>query len=349
MQSPTVEPWCPLTFAYGPATSASRLSFLCVPHKRPKNERLFQVGKPEPKQVGRKRHLQALDDPSEQVHLPAHDGLVPALVDALPARLVKTHSANKARMVRCDLGTVSKAMARQWFEVHYLELFSGPGLLLDDVTGEEVPGSPLEALSISRPFDRYVFSDHAGACTNALRRRIDVQFGPRPDVEVLQGDANDPAHLERVCSFINPRALVIAYLDPAKPSLHFKTVCFLAQKFAHIDFIINLPFSGIHRSLAAGGEEKPRLMLNHPNPLELLHRDEGRTAENIRAHYDAQLRTLGLGHITRRCVSTASTNSPLYDIMLASRHPKAIELWNKANVEPKPPAGVQLGLGDSFE
>jgi three-Cys-motif partner protein len=322
---------------------------LCVSHKRPKKERLFEVGKPEPKQVGRKRHLHALDDPSEQVHLPARDGLVPALVDGLPARLVKTHSANKARMVRRDLGTVSKAMSRQWFEVHYLELFAGPGLLLDDVTGEEVPGSPLEALSISRPFDHYVFSDYAGVCTSALRQRIDGQFGPRPDVDVLRGDANDPAHLERVCSHINPRALVIAYLDPAKPNLHFETVRFLAQRFRFIDFIINLPFSGIHRSLAAGGEDKPRLMLNHPNPLELLHRDEGRTAENIRAHYDAQLHTLGLHHRTRRCVRTAGTNSSLYDIVLASRHPRAIELWDKANIEPKPPAGVQLGFGDAFE
>ncbi len=55
-------------------------------------------------------------------------------------------------------------------------------------------------------------------------------------------------------------------------------------------------------------------------------------------------------HITRRCVRTAGTNSPLYDIVLASRHPKAIELWDKANVERKPPTdGVQLGFGDVVE
>lgn len=323
---------------------------MCLSHKRPKKERLFEVGKPVPKQVGRKRHLHALDDPSDQVRLPARDGLVPSLVDGLPARLVKSHSANKARMVRRDLDTVTTAMKRQWFEVQYLELFSGPGLLLDDVTGEEVPGSPLEALSIKRPFDRYVFSDFAGVCAYALTKRIDAQFGARPDVEVLRGDANDLTHLERVCSLINPRALVIAYLDPAKPNLHFETVRFLAQRFRFIDFIINLPFSGIHRSLAAGGEENPRLMLNHPNPRELLHRDEGRTAENIRAYYDGQLRALGLKHITRRCVRIAATNSPLYDIVLASRHPRAIELWDKANLERKPPAGgVQLGFGDAFE
>ena len=59
---------------------------------------------------------------------------------------------------------------------------------------------------------------------------------------------------------------MIAYLDPAKPNLHFSTVRYLAERFRFIDFIINLPFSGIHRSLAAGGDERPALMLNHPNP-----------------------------------------------------------------------------------
>lgn len=313
--------------------------------KPPRKERLFDAGKALPKPVARRRHLHAADDPSEQVRLPALDGLVPSLVDGLPARLVKPHSAQKARMVRRDLGTVSKAMSRQWFEVHYLELYAGPGLLLDDVTGEEVPGSPLEALSIKQPFDRYVFSDYAPVCANALQKRISDRFGVRPDVTVLRGDANDAAHLERVCALISPRALVIAYLDPAKPNLDFDTVRFLAERFRFIDFIINLPFSGIHRSLSQGGERKPRLMLNHPNPRELVHRDEGRTAQNIREHYDAQLRSLGLQHITRRCVRTSATNSPLYDIVLASRHPRAIELWDKANAEPKP-SNIQLVLGD---
>jgi three-Cys-motif partner protein len=321
---------------------------MCVSHKRPKKDRLFDAGKPVPKQVVWKRHLHAADDPSNQVHLPARSGLTPSLIDGLPARLVKPHSANKARMVRRDLGTVSKAMSRQWFEVHYLEMFSGPGLLLDEVTGEEVPGSPLEALSITRPFDRYVFSDYLPVCENALRKRISDRFGPRPDVDVLCGDANDAAHLERACALINPKALVIAYLDPAKPNLHFDTVRFLAERFRFIDFIINLPVSGIHRSLSAGGDEKPQLMLNHLNPLELLHPDEGRTAENIREHYDAQLRTLGLQHITRRCVKTAVTNSPLYDIVLASRHPRAIDLWDKANLAPKR-SNLQLGFGDELQ
>jgi len=168
----------------------------------------------------RRRHLQLADDPSEQVRLNRDGaGLVPGTTDGLPVRLVKPHSAQKARMVSADLGTVGRAMGNKWFELHYLELFCGPGYLLDEATGEEVPGSPLQALGIQRPFDRYVFSDFSDICADALERRIAAlrtQGIRLPPTEVLPGDANDLAHLERLCSFIDPTALVIAYLDPAK-------------------------------------------------------------------------------------------------------------------------------------
>jgi three-Cys-motif partner protein len=315
-----------------------------------RRQRLFDPddygARPRPRARTRRRHLEAAADPSEQIRLSRDGaGLVPGTTDGLPMRAVKSHSAQKARMVSRDLGTVGRAMNRKWFEVHYLELFCGPGYLLDEDSSDEVPGSPLQALTIARPFDRYVFSDYSEVCVEALRTRIGAlraqMHGGLPPAEVLAGDANDPEHLERVCSLINPRALVIAYLDPSKPNLHFSTVRFLAERFRFLDVIINLPFSGIHRSLSAGGVEAPRLMLNHPNPGELVHPEEGRTAQNIRGHYDAQLRGLGLVHIARRCVKTTVTNSPLYDVVLASRKDTAVKLFEKANPLPK---DKQLGF-----
>jgi len=314
--------------------------------------RLFDLRELGPRQVKPRRRpdLHLADAPSEQMRLnPDGAGLVPGTTDGLPVRLVKPHSADKARTVSRDLGTVGRAMGNKWFKVHYLELFCGPGYLLDDVTREPVPGSPLQALTIQRPFDNYVFSDFSDVCADALERRIAAMRAEGivlPPTAVLQGDANDPAHLERVCSLIDPRALVIAYLDPAKPNLDWTTVEYLANRFRFIDFLINLPFSGIHRSLTAGGDERPRLMLNHPNPMELVNPEEGRTAQNIRDWYDQQLKSLGLVHIARRCVKT-QTNSPLYDVVLASRKDTAVKLFEKANPVPKvePPASLFDMLG----
>ena len=296
----------------------------------------------------RRRPLLAVAaDPSEQIRLGADgSGLVPGSSDGLPVRLVKPHSAKKAKMVGSDLGTVGRAMNRKWFPVNYLELFCGPGYLYNEATGEELPGSPLQALGLAAPFDRYVFSDSSQTCTDALAARIAslrAQQPTLPPTEVRCGDANDSQHLDRVCSLLDPRALVIAYLDPAKPNLHFATVRYLAARFKFIDLIINLPFSGIHRSLAAGGEDGPRLMLNHDHPRELLHREEGRTAENIRNHYDEQLGGLGFAHIARRCVKTTATNSPLYDVVLASRNAVGVKLFERAN---PPLKSQQLGILD---
>ena len=310
-----------------------------MPPRKPRLFDLSELGPRADPRPGPRRHLRVADDPSEQMRFNRDGaGLVPGITDGLPVRLVKSHSAKKAATVGADLGTVGRAMGPKWFEVHYLELFCGPGYLLDEGSREELPGSPIQALTIQRPFDRYVFADYSDVCVNALDRRVDAMRREGialPPTTVLQGDANDPAHLERVCALIDPRALVIAYLDPEKPNLHWSTVEFLARRFQFIDLIINLPFSGIHRSLTAGGDERPTLMLGHSNPMELVHPSAGRTAQNIRQHYDEQLRSLGLVHIARRCVKTDWSNSPLYDVIIASRKEMAVKLFNKANPLPR--------------
>ncbi len=271
-----------------------------------------------------------------QVRLAADGAGVTTASDGLPARVIKDHSAEKSWAVSRDLDTVGRAMVRQWFPVHYLELFSGPGVLVNERTQEETVGSPLEALLIKRPFDRYVFSDINPTFADALETRLrEPSVGEQvvqPETHVCCGDANDPAHLERVCSLIDRRALVIAYLDPARPNLHWSTVEFLAQRFERIDLLINLPFSAIHRALCVGHTDGPRLMLNEPNPLRFLTPDVGRASGAIREHYRDQLREkLGFEHIAWRSVSTRTTRSPLYDVILASRNSRATDLFEKAN------------------
>jgi three-Cys-motif partner protein len=230
----------------------------------PRKPRLFDLDGLGPRQKSggsARRHLQLAERPSNQARLNSDGaGLVPGRSDGLPVRVVKPHSAKKAAMVGADLGTVGRAMAKKWFEVHYLELFCGPGYLLDEANDCEVAGSPIQALTIQAPFDRYVLADYSADCTDALKRRIVAMRHagqPLPATHVLQGDANDPQHLDRVCQLLDRRALILAYLDPAKPNLHWATIEYLARRFEFIDFIINLPFSAIHRSLTAGGADAP--------------------------------------------------------------------------------------------
>jgi three-Cys-motif partner protein len=278
--------------------------------------------------------------------------------DGRLVRGVKHHSAEKSAMVSRAIGTVSSAMSGKWFArehgLAYLELYSGPGRLLDEATGHEQLGSPLQALDVPKPFTFYVFNDYSRECVAALRERV----GERTDVRMECGDANDPAHLEFLATLLNPKALLIAYLDPARPQdLAWSTVRFLAERFGFIDLIINLPVNSLMRAIAGaygtGYRESGTSgrFLNHPHPHELLRRGRnGRlivstTIAAIREHYDVQLQSLGFKQPARRTVDFPPGN-PYYDILLASRHQMALELWNRTNPVPIDP---QLSMLDFLD
>jgi three-Cys-motif partner protein len=276
--------------------------------------------------------------------------------DGLVVRGVKPHSAQKSALVSRGIDTVSSAMSGKWFAVkhgiEYVELYSGPGRLLDESTGVEQPGSPMVALSVRKPFTHYVLSDFSQGCVDALSERV----GTRPDVDVVCGDANDPDHLERVASLINARALVIAYLDPARPQdLRWTTVEYLARTFGFIDLIINLPLNSLMRAILGayrGGGRGPGAagrFLNRARPHELVLPSVDRphmaaTIGAIRGHYDEQLMALGFKEPPRRTVNFPADN-PYYDILLVSRHERGLELWDKTNPMPVDPQ-LSFLLGD---
>jgi three-Cys-motif partner protein len=270
--------------------------------------------------------------------------------DGLLVRGVKPHSAEKSSMVSRAIDTVSSAMAGKWFAhkhgLEYVELYSGPGRLLNERTGEEQVGSPLQALDVAKPFTRYVFSDFSEDCVGALAARV----GKRPDVNVMRGDANNRGHLERVAALLNPKALVIAYLDPARPQdLHWTSVEYLANNFGFIDLIINLPLNSLIRSIlgahrgSGSGPGTAGRFLNHPNPYELLCWSRngklvnGGTISAIRDHYDEQLLGLDFRKPARRTVDFPAQN-PYYDVLYASRHAMGVDLWKRTNPAPEPPA-----------
>jgi three-Cys-motif partner protein len=158
------------------------------------------------------------------------------------------------------------------------------------------------------------------------------------------GDANDPEHLADVASELNARALVIAYLDPARPrDLHWSTVEFIATQFRYVDLIINLPVNSIMRAIHGAGEGVPGAagrFLNHPRPWELLAHGTSATIAAIRDHYDQALMALNFLRPARRTVCFPAAN-PYYDVLVASRHQAGVALWNSSNPLPEDP---QLSL-----
>jgi three-Cys-motif partner protein len=249
--------------------------------------------------------------------------------DHLLVRGVWPHSAKKSWMVSRIVDVVSKAMTGKWAHLGYGELYSGPGRLLDQSTGIELPGSPVEALRVRAPFDRYIFCDFDADCVDALRVRADREdAGARADVR--QGDAKDVSHVERVAKQFGHGTLVMVYLDPARPQdMTWATVEVLANELRNLDLIINLPVNSLQRAISGphGRDAEARAaeaFLGHADPRQLMQWDRTRshnvmgTIGAIRDYYDRQLKALGFLKPGRRVVEYPA-GVPYYDLLYASR------------------------------
>lgn len=135
--------------------------------------------------------------------------------EGLYARVVHRHSAKKAWYVRRYAQIVGTAMASHWpGKLWWVELFAGPGRLFDTDSGRYLTGSPIEAVTIERPFAGYVFGDLDPTCTSSLESRLDAY----PNTHVLQGDANSPELLDRVAAIV-PRDARHRLRRPRGPGL----------------------------------------------------------------------------------------------------------------------------------
>jgi len=245
--------------------------------------------------------------------------------DALPARKVRVHSLDKAHYAHYYADIVGTGMKNAYpGPLAWVELFAGPGVLYVEDIAAFKPGSPLEALDIRDPFDIYVFADLHDRCVDALHRRVDGR------AHVLRGNANSADLHDRIVSLVPRNALVVLYVDPAGLDLHFDTLKFFAERYKHLDLLLNFPVPGIDRALSAGHGEKASRVLNHPTPIELIGPGSGRPGTSLRQWFERQLSSLGYDHFEAVPIKLAAKNVALYDLMLASRRAKAKQFFQEA-------------------
>ena len=244
--------------------------------------------------------------------------------DMLFSRAVHLHSAAKAAYARRYADIVGVAMGSKW-QLWWIELFAGPGQLYVRETGEFVPGSPLEAMSIRRPFDGYVFADLSEPCAESLRRRV----GHDPRASVLCGDANGACVLDAIAALVPRHALVVLYGDQEGLDLRFETVKFFIDRYPHLDLLLNLPTSGVVRAIAAGYDVKASAMLDHDRPRELIADSDAKGA-SVREWYHRKLAAEGFDKIEGVTINLRGRQRELYDLLLASRHPLAAKFFHSA-------------------
>ena len=259
----------------------------------------------------------------ETTFVPGDDGLL--------ARKVALHSLDKAHYARYYADIVGRSMQHAYGgPLAWVELFSGPGRLYVKDLKTFKTGSPIEALTIREPFDYYVFADLDPRCTDVLRQRVARTAPELPNVHVLDGDANAAELHDRIISIVPKNALVVLYGDPAGLDLNFDTLRFFAERYKHLDLLLNVPVPGVVRALRAGHQGKAAKMLNHPSPIELIGPTSGRPGLSLRDWFQRQLGGLGYKYFASEVVKLHIKNVALYDVMLASREERAKQFFNEA-------------------
>ena len=256
------------------------------------------------------------------------------------SRIIQLHSEDKDHYAFYYADIVSSAMAGKFSALAWVELFAGPGRLWVEPRDAYVDGSPVRAMKVRRPYDYYVFNDLDPQCVAALEPRVKTRSG----VHVLGADANSDIVAEYLIKTIPKTALIILYGDPAGLHLHFDTLARLANHFPHLDLLLNLPVSGIIRALrgeasratAAGKPSrtefrKAAAVLGHDDPIALISGGPNTTwGPSIRTWYENRLRGIGFDHFQTEVIRNQQRNSALYDLMIASRNPKAVQFFNEA-------------------
>jgi three-Cys-motif partner protein len=274
----------------------------------------------------RKRPESSASELAEALALDRETRLVPG-DDGFLAREVALHSLDKAHYAHYYADIVGSGMKTAYKgPLVWGELFSGTGRLFVKDLAAFRPGSAVDAVGIKYPFDMYVFADLDERCVECLDHRV----GGRPGVHVLQGDANSADLHDRIVQLVPRNALFVLYADPAGLDLHFSTLRFFAERYEHLDLLLNFPAPGIDRALSAGHEGKASLVLNHPSPVELIGPGSGRPGTSVRQYFQRQLGALSYNQFAVQSIKLHSKNVPLYDLMLASRKPRAKQLFEEA-------------------
>lgn len=257
--------------------------------------------------------------------------------DGLPAPEVGPWSEEKYRLLWYYADLFARSMKEKWERV-YLDLFSGAGYARLKGTSKVVLGSPLLALRVRDPFDRYVFCEESADLVGGLRKRVARIHGDA-SVAFIHGDANDS--LKGVFDVI-PRGsrhhpvLTFCFVDPFKlGNLRFETIKRLSERY--MDFLVNIPAMDPIRNeelyFRSTGSPLDGFLGNIDWRARWDSRRPGHSFEAFVAEeFDRSMRGLGFGYGGfRETVMVRTTGRvPLYRLGFFSRNALGERFWKEA-------------------
>jgi three-Cys-motif partner protein len=229
--------------------------------------------------------------------------------------------------------------AQQLFHV-YIDAFAGAGVHVSKTTGEEIAGSPLNAMNTEPPFHRYHFIDLDGSKVQHLRNLV----GQRSDVHLYEGDCNRIL-LDEVLPNVRYKQYRrgLCLLDPYGLHLNWEVIR-TAGQLKTIDLFLNFPVmdmnmnvfwhdpkdvdnADIARMSAFWGDESWRQAAYQQTPTLFDLVEEKASNEKVAEAFRQRLKNVaGFANVPAPVPMRNSCGAIVYYLFFASQKPVAVNI-----------------------
>jgi three-Cys-motif partner protein len=160
--------------------------------------------------------------------------------DGLTTPEVGSWAETKYRLLALYDELFSTGMKNKWDQRVYLDLYAGAGYSRVQGTTKVLKASPIIALTVTHPFDKYIFCEGQGDLLDALKTRVQ-RIGPQANVAYILGSCD--VEIERIHEQIpkgspTNKVLSLCLVDPFDFGLKFQTLRNLSRVF--MDFVVLL-------------------------------------------------------------------------------------------------------------
>jgi three-Cys-motif partner protein len=258
--------------------------------------------------------------------------------DDLPSPEIRRWAETKYRLIALYDELFATGMKRKWDKRVYIDLYSAAGYGRIKGTDTILLGSPLIALQVANPFDKYIFCEQDEELLDALKTRVQ-RIAPNTDVTFIPGSCDEK--IAEICAAIprassSNRVLSLCLVDPFDFGLKFETIRTLSNTF--VDFLVLLAVGmdanrnythyvdGEHKKIdeALGNTEWRERWKSHHNRRNFM--------PFLAKEFALSMQTLN--YIPQRLdqmklVKSDEKNLPLYYLALFSRHKTAYQFWEQ--------------------
>lgn len=274
-----------------------------------------------------------------------------ATEDDLVTPIVGSWAETKYELIFNYTSLFSTGMKKIWGQRVYIDLYSGAGKARVRNKNKITYTSPLLALKVKDPFDKYIFCDIDEKNIQSLKTRVEQEHCSA-DVHYVSGDcnANINAIIEQIPPFSKENTvLTFCFIDPYSLKLDFDTIKKLSKN--RIDFLILL-------ALNMDGKRNISLYLdeNHDRIDKFLGLQDWRRKWDLAEkkginlvkfladEFTNQMVVLGYKHeAIENFISIRSDekNLPLYYLAFFSKHDRGYDFWKKVrDISMEPELGL---------